>query len=97
MMNLLDAVYRLHGATVLPDFSLIDDPLERSGAITWRPLADDHTIMHLGTPTASVAFDLDAARRPLPPRAVHPARGGIQIRPLAVYVSRLTGSSDAEP
>jgi DNA-binding transcriptional LysR family regulator len=29
------------GATVLPDFSLIDDPLERGGQITWRPLRDD--------------------------------------------------------
>lgn len=28
------------GATVLPDFSVIGDPLERGGAITYRPLAD---------------------------------------------------------
>jgi DNA-binding transcriptional LysR family regulator len=31
------------GATVLPDFSLIGDPLERGGQITWRPLRDDDT------------------------------------------------------
>jgi DNA-binding transcriptional LysR family regulator len=31
------------GATVLPDFSVIDDPLERLGTITYRPLADDAT------------------------------------------------------
>ena len=31
------------GATVLPDFSIVGDPLERSGAITWRPLAADRT------------------------------------------------------
>jgi DNA-binding transcriptional LysR family regulator len=31
------------GATLLPDFSLIDDPLERGGQITWRPLRDDDT------------------------------------------------------
>jgi DNA-binding transcriptional LysR family regulator len=31
------------GATVLPDFSLIGDPLERAGQITWRPLRDDDT------------------------------------------------------
>lgn len=31
------------GATVLPDFSVIDDPLERGGQITWRPLRDDGT------------------------------------------------------
>ncbi|BCL32778.1 LysR family transcriptional regulator [Streptomyces aurantiacus] len=29
------------GATVLPDFSVIDDPLTRQGAITCRPLAGD--------------------------------------------------------
>lgn len=28
------------GVTVLPDFSVAGDPLERRGAITWRPLAD---------------------------------------------------------
>ncbi|MFH9226868.1 LysR family transcriptional regulator [Streptomyces lydicus] len=31
------------GATVLPDFSIIGDPLERSGTITHRPLAGDST------------------------------------------------------
>jgi DNA-binding transcriptional LysR family regulator len=31
------------GATVLPDFSVIGDPLERLGAITFRPLTDDTT------------------------------------------------------
>lgn len=31
------------GATVLPDFSVIGDPLERCGAITFRPLAGDAT------------------------------------------------------
>ncbi len=31
------------GATLLPDFSLIGDPLERGGQITWRPLRDDDT------------------------------------------------------
>ncbi|WUH91960.1 LysR family transcriptional regulator [Streptomyces sp. NBC_00433] len=31
------------GATVLPDFSVIGDPLERSGALTYRPLADTTT------------------------------------------------------
>jgi DNA-binding transcriptional LysR family regulator len=29
------------GVTVLPDFSVINDPLERSGAITYRPLRSD--------------------------------------------------------
>jgi DNA-binding transcriptional LysR family regulator len=31
------------GATVLPDFSVIGDPLERSGSITCRPLEGDAT------------------------------------------------------
>jgi DNA-binding transcriptional LysR family regulator len=31
------------GITVLPDFSVIGDPLEQRGIITWRPLADDDT------------------------------------------------------
>jgi DNA-binding transcriptional LysR family regulator len=35
------------GAVVLPDFSVIGDPLVRCGAITWRPLADDHTEVQL--------------------------------------------------
>jgi len=35
------------GITVLPDFSVIGDPLERRGVITWRPLADDRTRVQL--------------------------------------------------
>jgi DNA-binding transcriptional LysR family regulator len=35
------------GITVLPDFSVIGDPLEQRGAITWRPLADDNTEVQL--------------------------------------------------
>jgi DNA-binding transcriptional LysR family regulator len=35
------------GITVLPDFSVIGDPLERRGIITWRPLADDDTKVQL--------------------------------------------------
>jgi DNA-binding transcriptional LysR family regulator len=35
------------GLTVLPDFSLKSDPLEQRGIITWRPLADDRTEVHL--------------------------------------------------
>jgi DNA-binding transcriptional LysR family regulator len=31
------------GATLLPDFSVIGDPLQRGGEITWRPLSDDVT------------------------------------------------------
>lgn len=35
------------GATVLPDFSVIGDPLVRGGVITWRPLAGDETEVRL--------------------------------------------------
>ncbi|MGW3031675.1 LysR family transcriptional regulator [Streptomyces sp. NPDC001178] len=31
------------GATLLPDFSVIGDPLERQGSITYRPISDDST------------------------------------------------------
>ena len=36
------------GACVLPDFSVVGDPLVRRGLIAWRPLADDGTEVHLG-------------------------------------------------
>jgi DNA-binding transcriptional LysR family regulator len=35
------------GLTVLPDFSVIGDPLEQHRVITWRPLADDRTGVQL--------------------------------------------------
>jgi DNA-binding transcriptional LysR family regulator len=35
------------GVTVLPDFSVIGDPLEERGVITWRPIEDDRTEVHL--------------------------------------------------
>jgi DNA-binding transcriptional LysR family regulator len=35
------------GITVLPDFSIIGDPLEKRGVITWRPIADDATQVNL--------------------------------------------------
>jgi DNA-binding transcriptional LysR family regulator len=35
------------GVTVLPDYSVIGDPLEQAGVITWRPLADDSTRVRL--------------------------------------------------
>jgi DNA-binding transcriptional LysR family regulator len=48
------------GVTVLPDFSVIGDPLEQNGTITWRPLADDRT---------SVQLVIQRARSGSPPRA----------------------------
>jgi DNA-binding transcriptional LysR family regulator len=35
------------GITVLPDFSVAGDTLERRGVITWRPLADTGARIHL--------------------------------------------------
>jgi DNA-binding transcriptional LysR family regulator len=35
------------GLTVLPDFSVIGDPLEQRGAITWRPIEGDRTEVQL--------------------------------------------------
>jgi DNA-binding transcriptional LysR family regulator len=35
------------GLTVLPDFSVIGDPLETRGVITWRPVAGDQTRVQL--------------------------------------------------
>jgi DNA-binding transcriptional LysR family regulator len=49
------------GVTVLPDFSLQGDPLEQCGVITWRPLADDTTEVHLV---------IQRLRSGSPPRAV---------------------------
>jgi len=35
------------GVTVLPDYSVVGDPLERTGLITTRPIAGDHTVVRL--------------------------------------------------
>jgi DNA-binding transcriptional LysR family regulator len=35
------------GITVLPDFSIIGDPLEKRGLLTWRPIAGDDTRVKL--------------------------------------------------
>jgi DNA-binding transcriptional LysR family regulator len=50
------------GATVLPDFSVLGDPLERCGAITHRPLTDD---------TTRVLLMLRRRRADSVPRAAH--------------------------
>ncbi len=35
------------GLTVLPDYSVLGDPLDQHGVITWRPLAGEHTGVEL--------------------------------------------------
>jgi DNA-binding transcriptional LysR family regulator len=66
------------GVTVLPDFSLIGDPLERRGVITWRPLAGD---------TTEVQLAIQRLRSGSPPRAVRDLYGIFTAR-AAAYSSR---------
>ena len=54
------------GLTVLPDFSVIGDPLEQHGVITWRPLADDET---------GVELVIQRARSGSPPLAARDLHG----------------------
>ena len=49
------------GITVLPDYSVIGDPLETRGVITWRPLADDRK---------GVELVIQRPRAASPPRAI---------------------------
>src|SRR5580692_761427 len=76
------------GITVLPDFSIIGDPLERAGSITWRPLADDATsvqlVMHRlrsGSPPRGVGdlhrMFVQRAKVLRAARAVPPGQGGL--------------------
>lgn len=44
------------GATVLPDFSVVGDPLERSGTLVWRPLDEAGCRRAAGAPAPQVGF-----------------------------------------
>lgn len=54
------------GTSVLPDYSVLGDPLERSGAITYRPLSGDSTELRVmvqrrhARPTPTAARELHA-------------------------------------
>jgi DNA-binding transcriptional LysR family regulator len=50
------------GITVLPDYSVLGDPLEQHGVITWRPLADDDTRVQLVIQRTRVGSPPVAAR-----------------------------------
>jgi DNA-binding transcriptional LysR family regulator len=50
------------GITVLPDYSVLGDPLEQHGVITWRPLADDDTGVQLVIQRTRVGSPPVAAR-----------------------------------
>ncbi|MCX4427713.1 LysR family transcriptional regulator [Streptomyces mirabilis] len=69
------------GATVLPDFSVIGDPLERCGAITHRPLTDD---------TTRVLLMLRRRRAESVPRAAHDLHEAF-VRRAAELGGRLSG------
>ncbi len=53
------------GATVLPDFSVIGDPLERRGILTYRPIAEDDTTQVLLTLQRRRAESVPLAARDL--------------------------------
>jgi len=67
------------GLTLLPDYSVVGDPLTRAGLITHRPIAGDETLVRL------VLLQRDADQVPQPVRAlraalVHRASGYRRLR-----------------
>jgi len=89
------------GITVLPDFSVISDPLERHGVITWRPLAGDLTRVRLaiqrprsGSPPRAVRdmhrIFMQRARTVGP--SLSPRPDGAETEAFAGTADRLTGS-----
>ncbi|MPY59014.1 LysR family transcriptional regulator substrate-binding protein [Streptomyces spongiae] len=73
------------GVTVLPDFSVIGDPLERRGAITHRPLTDD---------TTRVLLMLQRRRSDSVPRAAHDLHEAF-VRRARELGGKLTGPAHA--
>ena len=69
--------------TVLPDYSVIGDPLEKAGLITSRPLSGDRTTVSL------VAVTRRGQRQPEAVRDLHAAL----VRHAAAYRSRHAPSS----
>jgi DNA-binding transcriptional LysR family regulator len=78
------------GITVLPDFSVIGDPLETRGVITWRRLADDRT---------RVQLVIQRPRAGSPPRAVRDLHRIFMQRAQAVgpSLASVSPSPDATP
>jgi DNA-binding transcriptional LysR family regulator len=66
------------GATLLPDFSVVGDPLEQRGLITWRPLEEDAT---------EVRLVIERSRSGSPPRAARELRE-IFVRQAEAYGNR---------
>lgn len=72
------------GLTVLPDFSVRGDPLERQGIITWRPITDDHT-------EVTLVIERARSRSPAPPvRDLH----RIFVQRALAWTDFLTRSTD---
>ncbi|MBB5937637.1 LysR family transcriptional regulator [Streptomyces zagrosensis] len=85
------------GVTVLPDYSVLDDPLKRSGLIICRPLANDTTDLRVviqrrhARPVPTAEQDLHAilvrraterrASQPAGQAGVHPAQPGNRMGP----------------
>jgi hypothetical protein len=67
------------GITVLPDYSVIGDPLELHGVITWRPLTDDET---------GVELVIQRTRSGSPPLAARDLHGTFVERALAYSAAR---------
>lgn len=55
------------GVTVLPDYSVVGDPLHRAGLLETRPIADDRTVVTL------VLRERRSAQQPLPVRELQAA------------------------
>ncbi|MCD0448573.1 LysR family transcriptional regulator [Actinocorallia sp. API 0066] len=76
------------GATLLPDFSVVGDPLERAGVITVRPLAD---------PAADVALYLQTRRSPRVPGAVAELHRALVRQAARAGSAGPHGGGDAQP
>jgi DNA-binding transcriptional LysR family regulator len=72
------------GLTVLPDYSVIGDPLEQHGVITWRPLAEDDT---------GVQLVIQRARSGSPPLAARDLHRIFVERAQAYSIERGQGSA----
>jgi DNA-binding transcriptional LysR family regulator len=70
------------GVTVLPDFSVIGDPLETSGLITWRPIAGDAT---------QVRLVIQRLRSASPPRAARDLHRMFVQRAREIRATRAAG------
>ncbi len=76
------------GLTVLPDYSVVGDPLERAGVITHRPLAGDRT---------AVTLVLRQRRQRHPPAAVRDLEAALVSRARGYRTGTAKGTSPSHP